>query len=73
MAIMEAFEDSNHRGNSSIYHTGKKCIEQECKKPAGTAWSPYYCFDCNVKRIKRIDSQLKNILRGMRNENREKA
>jgi len=57
---MPGYDDPNDEGNSEKYHTGKLCIE--CgKRPAGTAWSPYFCFECNVKRIKRIDEQLKQI------------
>jgi len=56
---LEAFEDPNHKGNSSEYHTGKTCIEGECENPAGTHWSPHWCFKHNVERIRRIDSKLK--------------
>ena len=57
-----AFEDPGHRGNSSKYHTGEECIEDDCSNPAGTAWSPWWCFECNVKRIKRIDTQLTGLI-----------
>jgi len=59
---LEAFEDPENVGNSPKYHTGKKCIEKGCNKPAGTAWSPFWCFECNVKRMKRIAQQLENLL-----------
>jgi len=59
---MKAFEDPNHEGNSSKYHTGKTCIEPNCKEKAGTLWSPYWCFKCNVKRIKSIDNALTNLI-----------
>ena len=62
-----AFEDPDHEGNTSKYHTGKKCIEKDCNKPAGTAWSPYWCFECNVKRIRRIDNQLLDIVKDFKN------
>lgn len=58
---MDAYEDPNHEGNSPQYHTGKKCIEG-CGRPAGTAWSPHWCFECNVKRIKRISKQFEDML-----------
>jgi hypothetical protein len=48
--------------NSPKYHTGKKCIENGCDKPAGTAWSPYWCAECNEHRLNRISSNLKKIL-----------
>ena len=57
-----AFEDPHNDGNSPRYHTGKKCIEG-CGRPAGTAWSPFWCFECNVERIKRIDTQLKAAIK----------
>ena len=58
---MEEFEDGYNVRNSSRYHTGKKCIESGCSNPAGTAWSPHWCFECNVKRMKRISLSLRNI------------
>lgn len=64
MKEFKAFEDPNHRGNGTTYHTGKECIEKDCHNPAGTAWSPYWCFACNVKRIRRIDKQLDAIVNG---------
>lgn len=63
---MKSFENSNHEGNSSKYHTGKKCIS--CNNPAGTAWSPLWCFECNVRRIKKINSQLENLTKGEQQE-----
>lgn len=60
---MDAYEDPKHEGNSSKYHTGKECIERDCERPAGTKWSPYWCFECNVSRIKRISIQLNNMMR----------
>lgn len=56
---MLAYEDPNHEGNSAKYLTGKRCIE--CGKPAGTKWGKFWCFDCNVKRIKRIDKQFSDL------------
>lgn len=59
---MRAFEDPQHRGNGAEYHTGKPCITPGCGKPAGTQWSEWWCFDCNVRRIHRIDEQLNDII-----------
>lgn len=59
---MDAFEDPAHPGNSSEHYTGKPCIERGCNNPAGTHWSPYWCFRCNVRRIRRITSNLEGIL-----------
>lgn len=56
------FEDKNHKGNRlKKYRTGKKCITPRCLNPAGTAWSPFWCFECNVKRINGITEKLKEI------------
>lgn len=57
-----AFEDPNHKGNSKKYHIGAPCIKPNCEQPAGTAWSPLLCFECNVKRIRKINQQFINIL-----------
>ncbi len=59
---MESFEDPNHIGNSPAYHTGKPCIEPGCERPAGTAWSEHWCFECNVERIRRIDKALNELV-----------
>lgn len=61
-----SYDDPNDRGNGPSYHTGKPCVEEGCDRPAGTAWSPYWCFECNVVRIKRIDRQLKELLSGQK-------
>jgi len=55
------FEDLNDEGNSSKYHSGKLCIEG-CGKPAGTAWSPLWCVECNILRMKRITESLNKLL-----------
>jgi hypothetical protein len=64
------FENPNDYGNSSSYHTGKECIEPNCHKPAGTAWSPYWCFKCNVERIRCIDASLKEIEERLEDKNK---
>jgi len=66
---LQAFEDPNNEGNSAKYHTGKLCIEAGCNNPAGTAWSPYWCFEHNVKRIKHIGDQLAKIKQSMETAN----
>jgi len=58
---MAGYDDPKHEGNSEKYHTGKKCIEG-CGKPAGTLWSPHWCFECNVKRINRINEQFEQLI-----------
>ena len=58
---MSGYDDPDSPGNSSVYHTGKKCIEPGCTDPAGTAWSPHWCFAHNVERINRINDQLNRL------------
>jgi len=62
---VEPFEDPEHELNGMKYHTGKMCV-CGCGRKAGTAWSPYFCFECNVKRMKKIDCQIKTILFDLR-------
>ena len=59
---MEAYEDKTHIANSDKYHTGRDCIEDGCQKPAGTHWSPHWCFDHNVERMKQISVSLENMV-----------
>lgn len=68
---MENFENSNYKGNSSKYHTGKPCIEKDCDNPAGTTWSPYWCFEHNVERIKRIDKSFEDIISSLEKKKKE--
>lgn len=63
MEALFPFEDPKHPGNQKNYHTGKLCIEG-CGRPAGTWWSPLWCFECNVKRIKGINAQFDHIRKG---------
>ena len=60
---MIACHDPNHEGNSAKYHTGKPCIEHGCTNPAGTAWSPLWCFQHNSERIRRISRSMETIAR----------
>ena len=61
MTKLKAYEDPAHEGNSPEYHTGKFCIEKDCVSPAGTLWSPLWCFKHNVERIRRIDLALEQL------------
>jgi hypothetical protein len=58
---VSGYDDPNDPGNSEKYHTGESCITDGCENPAGTAWSPYWCFECNVQRINRISRQLEDM------------
>ena len=60
---MSGYDDPKHEGNGSAYHTGKLCVEG-CGRPAGTAWGKFWCFECNVERINRINNQLKKLTGG---------
>lgn len=55
-----AFEDPAHPGNSMLHHTSKLCIEG-CGRPAGTAWSAHWCFECNATRMRRIGESLRRL------------
>jgi hypothetical protein len=58
---MEAFEDPRNPGNGVEHLTGEVCIERGCDKPAGTAWSPWWCFEHNVERMRRITTRLEGL------------
>ena len=59
------YADRDDPLNGSDYQTGKPCIEPGCERPAGTAWSPYWCFEHNVERLDRITASLETIAEGM--------
>ena len=58
---MIAFEDPSHPGNGPAYHSGEPSHVKGCDRPAGTFWLPYWCFEHNVERIRRITRQLDEI------------
>jgi len=60
--IKDGYNDKKCEGNSSKCRIGGKCIEINCNNPAGTAWSPYWCVDCNIKRMDKITKQLDDIV-----------
>jgi len=66
--MTDAFEDPDNEGNSWRYYTGKDCINDGCDLPAGTRWSPHWCFKCNVERMKRISKNMKDIVERMGNK-----
>jgi len=35
--------------------------EGKCANPAGTKWSPYWCEECNKRRMEHITKQLNKI------------
>jgi hypothetical protein len=40
----------------------RKCIEKDCREPAGTPWGPYWCADHDDERINRISRNLRGIV-----------
>ena len=66
------YNDPNNPGNGSKYHTGKSCIEPGCERPAGTAWSPYWCFEHNIERIDRISGQFCALFESLPEPGKEK-
>jgi len=64
--IKGGYNDRECEGNSEKYHTGKVCIEHGCNNPAGTAWSPYWCVECNIKRMDGITKSLEKIMESFR-------
>jgi hypothetical protein len=58
---MSDYRNPNHPLNGPRYHTSKKCIEYGCTDPAGTAWSPFWCWKHNAERIDRITNKLKRL------------
>lgn len=54
---MKPYQDPNHPGNA--IRPEVECIG--CRKHGCvTAWGPW-CFDCNVKRMDRIDASLASV------------
>lgn len=60
---MMNYENPEHDGNSAKWHTGKQCVEKGCKRPAGTWWSPLWCFDHNVKRMRKVSDGLDDAVK----------
>jgi hypothetical protein len=58
---MEKYEDPEAEENSEKYWSGKECIVKGCSKPAGTAWSPHWCFKHNVQRLNNITKQFTKL------------
>lgn len=55
-------DDPNHPNNSARHHTGNLSIEG-CGRPAGTAWSPFWCQPCNAERFRRVDAGLEACMK----------
>lgn len=61
--MAKRYHDPADPANGSEHHTGKLCIEG-CGRPAGTAWSPYWCQPCNAERMDRVGAQLRALAAG---------
>ena len=59
---MERHGDPSDPLNGAEHHTGKLCIERGCTRPAGTAWSPFWCQPCNSDRLRHITEVLERKL-----------
>ena len=57
-ATLPAYADRNHPGNGDVHLSGKACVEKGCTSPAGTLWSPFWCFEHNIERMERIGRNL---------------
>lgn len=64
IAPLSRYADPNDPANGPKYHSGKPCIELGCEKPAGTAWSPHWCFRHNAERMARIDRSMDELAEG---------
>lgn len=62
MTTSPGYHDPSHPGNAPSYHTGKSCVEEGCERPAGTAWSPWWCQPCNVERMDRIGRNFRSLV-----------
>lgn len=73
--MSEQIVDRSHPGcwaGDRYAHTchepsGRSCID--CGQPAGTPWGPYWCPDCDVLRLDRIESGLLDLQRQFRETN----
>jgi hypothetical protein len=41
--------------------SGRVCIEADCDEAAGTDWGPYWCPECDRRRLDRISGQLASL------------
>lgn len=41
--------------------SGKRCIEPDCDRPAGTLWGPHWCPECDAVRLDRISRRFDQI------------
>ena len=59
MIELPAYKNKNHEWNGPSFRSGLKCIE--CGKPAGTKWSKFWCVECNIRRMDRIEQAFEGL------------
>lgn len=47
--------------------SGRKCVD--CGAPAGTTWGPYWCMDCDSRRLERLSGEFEELLSATNREN----
>ena len=52
----------DHYDHECHQPSGRTCID--CDQPAGTPWGPYWCPDCDVRRLDRITTNLEALAAG---------
>ena len=62
---LEPYEDPKDGGNAERWHTGRECALEGCSRPAGTAWSPFWCFEHSRDRVERIRRELGELGEGL--------
>ena len=58
---MQSYEDPHDPLNGPEHRSGGKCIEPGCDRPAGTAWSPFWCQPCNAVRMNRVSKSFADM------------
>lgn len=61
-ALRDRWLKMSREERSALEPSGRKCVD--CGEPAGTPWGPFWCPDCDDKRMERIDRGLREIEKG---------
>ena len=46
--------------------SGRECVENDCREPAGTLWGPLWCPEHDRERLDRIGASLDKIAADLR-------
>jgi len=65
---MTSHPNCRSEGHVCQQPSGHDCIDWG--KPAGTLWGPYWCPDCDVKRLDKISANLESIASDLSRRNR---